>query len=491
MLDQTSAPLLEALQARSHKTDAPFYAPGHKRGGGIDPELAQWWGLPVFAADLPELPELDNLFAPDGAIAQAQELAAAAFKADRTWFLANGSTAGVIAAILATCGHGEKIILPRNIHKSAVSGLILSGAVPIFLTPETLPDWDIPLCITPEAVAAAIQTHPDAKAVFVVSPNYHGICGHIAGIAQIAHQHGIPLIVDEAHGPHFGFHPHLPPSAIEAGADMAVHSTHKVLGAMTQASMLHLRQGMIEPQRVNQALELVQSTSPNYLLLASLDAARRQMAVGGYELMAKTLALAATARSSLTQIPTLEPPAQWTASFAGFDPSRLTVKVTDLGLTGYEADELLQKMGVTAELPSWGHLTFIISLGNTEADIEQLIKSFAQLASVSPRPEVSPVNSWAKAQLQTWSPRLPVSESPRLPVSPRSAFFAAREVVPAERALGRISTEIVCPYPPGIPVLMPGEIISPGAIDFLQQVRSFGGVITGCDPDLQNFSVVR
>ncbi|GAB4283450.1 MAG: aminotransferase class I/II-fold pyridoxal phosphate-dependent enzyme [Oscillatoriaceae cyanobacterium] len=486
MLDQTSAPLLEAIQARSVQADAPFYAPGHKRGGGIDPELAQWWGLPIFSADLPELPELDNLFAPTGAIAQAQELAAAAFKADRTWFLANGSTAGVIAAILATCGHGEKIILPRNIHKSAVSGLILSGAVPVFLTPETLPDWDIPLCITPEAVAAALQTHPDAKAVFVVSPNYHGICGDIASIAQIAHQHGIPLLVDEAHGPHFGFHPDLPPRAIEAGADMAVHSTHKVLGAMTQASMLHLRQGMIEPQRVNQALELVQSTSPSYLLLASLDAARRQMALGGYELMSKTLALAAVARSSLassrTQIPTLEPPEQWTPSFAAFDPTRLTVKVTDFGLTGYEADELLQKMGVTAELPSWGHLTFIISLGNTPADIQQLVHSFSQLASVSvspsPRPPVPP------------SPPPPVSPSPP-PLSPREAFFAAREVVPAERAVGRISTEIVCPYPPGIPILMPGEIISQGAIDFLQQVQSFGGIITGCDPDLQNFSVVR
>src|SRR5919202_2133332 len=248
MLDQTKAPLLKALQESAHKPHAPFYTPGHKRGQGIPQPMLNLLGASVFQVDLPELPDLDNLFAPEGVIKEAQELAADAFGADQTWFLVNGSTGGVMAAILATCNSGDKIILPRNIHQCAIAGLVLSGAVPVFINPEFDPSSDLAHSITPTAVAKALKQYPDAKAVMMVYPTYQGVCGDVRAIAQLVHEHNIPLLVDEAHGPHFAFHPDLPPSALSAGADLAVQSTHKVLGAMTQASMLHIQGNRVEAQ---------------------------------------------------------------------------------------------------------------------------------------------------------------------------------------------------------------------------------------------------
>ncbi|MEG4803216.1 aminotransferase class I/II-fold pyridoxal phosphate-dependent enzyme [Microcoleus sp. ARI1-B5] len=525
---QQQTPLLDALRDRTNHDHAPFYAPGHKRGQGISQPLVDLFGAAVFRSDLPELPELDNLFNPEGAIAAAQDLAAQAFGADSTRFLANGSTCGIIAAIVATCGRGDKIILPRNIHSSAISGLILSGAIPIFLNPEYDRTWDIANSITPEAAAAALKQHPDAKAVMVVYPTYHGVCGDLRAIAQITHQYNIPLLVDEAHGAHFNFHPNLPEPALSAGADLTVQSIHKTLGAMTQASMLHVKGDRIDIQKLNRALQLVQSTSPSYLLLASLDAARQQIALNGKELMAQTLLLAEKARSHISQIPglsVLEP--LNTPGFAALDRTRLTVKVSDLGITGFAADEILHsEFAVTAELPMPQHLTFIISLGNTESDIDNLVKACTVLEgrrkfgngfcngcqeegssatdSVTDVTDVkdrrkkeegrkkkeerrSPMSDGRFAQ----SPNLPLSPSPPL-LSPREAFFFPAETVPADKAVDRLCAELICPYPPGIPVLMPGEIITPAAVDYLQQILVAGGKITGCsDRSLQTLKVVR
>lgn len=498
-LDQTQAPLLETLQLMAQRPDAPFYAPGHKRGQGIDPELRTWLGGAMFQADLPELPELDNLFAPQGAIAAAQELAAAALGAAESRFLVNGSTGGIMAAILATCGPGEKIILPRNIHLSVISGLILSGAIPIFISPEYDPEWDIAYSISTNSLVAALTAHADAKAVMLVNPTYHGVCGDISEMVKITHQHGIPLLVDEAHGPHFAFHGDLPLAALAAGADLTVQSTHKVLGAMTQASMLHVQGDLIDRERLNLALQMVQSSSPSYLLLASLDAARRLMAIAGFELMAKTLALAAKARATIATIPGLKVfngPTQPSPGFSCLDPTRLTVKVTDLGLTGYQADEILHtQLGVTAELPALQHLTFIISLGNTAADIDRLIAGFSHLSQNYYSDTAVPVSplcpaGWGEAMLSPaggrGSPVHPVS-----PLTPREAFFAPKETVPITASVGRISAELVCPYPPGIPVFIPGEAIEQNSLELLQKILANGGTITGCSqPDLTTLKVV-
>ncbi len=494
MLDQTVAPLLEALQAYTQQYHAPFYAPGHKRGRGIPKPLEDLLGASVFRADLPELPDLDNLFAPEAVIQQAQELAAAAFGADRTWFLVNGSTSGVVAAILATCGTGDKILLPRNIHQSAIAGLVLSGAVPVFINPEYDPVTDLAYSITPAAVAAALKKYPDAKAVMMLYPTYQGVCGDVSAIAQLVHQHNIPLLVDEAHGPHFAFHPDLPPSALSVGADLTVQSTHKVLGAMTQASMLHIQGKRVDANRLSKALQLVQSTSPSYLLLASLDAARQQMALQGEQLMTQTLHLADEARNKIGQIPRLSLlESVKTPGFFALDRTRLTVRVSELGLSGFEADEIFhQQLGVIAELPTLHHLTFIISLGNTEADIEQLVQAFSTITLEHYRPKST--TPWEEV-FHRWKSELlfihPSSFILHPELSPRDAFFAATETLPIDQTPDRISAELVCPYPPGIPALMPGELINPAALEYLQQVLTLGGNITGCsDPSLKTLKVV-
>jgi len=495
MLDQTAVPLLKTLQASAQRHHAPFYTPGHKQGQGIPQPLADWLGKSVFQADLPELPELDNLFAPTGVIQEAQQLAAEAFGAEKTWFLVNGSTAGVMASILATCGTGDKIILPRNIHQCAIAGLVLSGAVPVFINPEYDPGTHLANSITPAAVEGALEQHPDAKAVMMVYPTYHGVCGDIDAIAKLAHQHNIPLLVDEAHGAHFAFHSQLPPSALAAGADLAVQSTHKVLGAMTQASMLHLQGNRIDAQKLSRALQLLQSSSPNYLLLASLDAARQQMALYGEKLMHRTLQLANEARNKISQIPQLS--VLSTANTPGFkalDCTRLTVKVSNLGISGFEVDKIFhQQLGVTAELPTLQHLTFLITLGNTQADIEQLVQAFTTITEEN---YFSRTTGSLQDVLQKWSEHFlfihPSSFTICPAISPRKAFFAATETIPVAKAPDRISAELICPYPPGIPALMPGEMINPAAIEYLQEVLTLGGEITGCsDPSLRTIKVVR
>jgi arginine/lysine/ornithine decarboxylase len=477
MVNPNQAPLIEVLQKVAMNSQVPFFTPGHKRGQGMASVLRQWWGAEVFQADLPELPELDNLLAPSGVLQQAQDLAAAAFGASQTWFLTNGSTAGIVAAILATCGEGEKIVLPRNVHQSVISGLVLSGAMPVFVEPAYDEVWGIAGGVTPSAVAGALTNHRDAKAVMLVSPTYYGVASDLEAIANIVHQYGIPLLVDEAHGAHFGFHPSLPPSAMASGADLAVQSTHKVLGAMTQAGMLHCQGERIDRQRLRQSLAMVQSSSPSYILLATLDAARRQMALQGRELMANALALGDRAAVELQQVAGVE---VWEPTqFPRRDRSRITVDVSQLAGGGYEVDVLLhEEFGVTCELPTPYHLMFLITFGNTEEDIDQLVGAFCAVVRQGGR------NFDGRIVL-------PAIPRPALACSPRQAFYAAQETVSWRQARDRISAVSVCPYPPGIPLLVPGEVISEAAIAYLAQVQDSGGTIVGCsDTDEQTIAVL-
>ncbi len=494
-LDQSATPLLSALQRCADRPSAAFHTPGHKRGQGISARQQQLFGPAAFRADLPELPELDNLFAPEGVILEAQCLAADAFGAEQTWFLANGSTCGIEAAILATCGPGDKLILPRNLHSSAVSGLILSGAVPVYVSPTYSAAWDMPLGVVPEAIATALTAHPDAKAVLVVSPTYYGVCSDLKAIAQLAHQHHIPLIIDEAHGPHFAFHPELPATALSAGADIAVQSAHKVLSAFTQSALLHVQGSRIDRDRLSQSLQLTQSTSPSYLLLGSLDAARHQMATAGVSLMARTLALADQACAALDGLPGLKvlQPATDGDGMVG-DRTRLTIDVSDLGITGFTADDRLHNHhSVTAELPARRHLMFIVSLGNTAADITRLITAFKQL-SQHPAPPFRRPRSTAggHAQLLGVAPLPLAAERSQSPLTPRQAFFACKTPLPTSQAIGHICAETICPYPPGIPALLPGEPISATAIAHLQAILKAGGRLTGCrDPSLKTMRVIQ
>ncbi len=519
MLDQNQTPLLDALISNAKRIHTPFYTPGHKQGRGISPKLADYFGKTVFRADLTELTELDCLFTPNGVIQQAQQLAAQAFGASQTWFLVNGSTCGIEAAILATCGDRDKIILPRNIHSCAISGLILSGAIPIFINPEYDSTLDIAHSITPQSLETALKKHPDAKAVMMVYPTYYGVCGDITAIAKLTHEHNIPLLVDEAHGAHFNFHPELPIPALAAGADLSVQSIHKTLGAMTQASMLHLQGERININRVNKALQILQSTSPSYILLASLDAARQQMALHGKELLSHTLQLADQARKRINKIPGLSilnfPSSDLKEQgekktlindgdsaacpeginfFMGtaLDKTRLSVTVSELGITGFEAEEIFdEQFNVTPEFASLQHLTFIISLGNTESDIEQLVKAFKKLAKEYSKPPLTIEKGFDCRVLQNYLGHNPTKVI-NLHLSPRQAFFAATESVPIEKTINRTCAEIVCPYPPGIPLLMPGEIITPTALEYLKYINKMGGFISNCaDTTLSNLKVIK
>lgn len=507
---QDRAPLLEALVRSGRRDHAPFYAPGHKLGRGISAELQAAWGAAIFQADLPELPELDNLFAPEGVIEEAQGLAAEVFGAEQTWFLANGSTCGIEAAVLATCGPGQQIIVPRNAHRSVVSALILAGAVPIWVMPEYDAAWDLAYGLSPHRVRQALAAHPDCRAMLVVSPTYQGVCADIPALAALAHDRGIPLLVDEAHGPHFAFHPDLPTPALAAGADLVVQSTHKVLAALTQASMLHGQGNRIDRSRLQRALQLTQSTSPSYLLLASLDAARHQMAQDGFACMERTLALARQVRSHLAAIPgvgVLDLDHRSPAHLAGFrdlDPTRLTLKVSDLGMTGFEADQILHgKLGVTAELPTLRHLTFILSLGNTPADGDRLVQAIATLAAApafsegsGDSPGAAPAASTRLGAPQPSPADPPAVSAPAIagqipPLTPRQAFFAPVQTLPLDQAIGQLSGETLCPYPPGIPLILPGEVITAAAIDTLLQIRQAGGKITGCtDTTLAHLAII-
>lgn len=465
-----TTPIITQLQKLSQRPHARFYCPGHKGGKGADIALIDLLGGRALDVDLPELPELDNLFAPEGVIKEAQELTAPVFGADNSWFLINGSTCGIIASILATCGEGDKIVLPRNVHQSAIFGLILSGAIPIFVNPEYDSNFNLCYGISPQQITKVLKENHDIKAVLIVSPTYEGICSNISEIAKITHQYNIPLLVDEAHGAHLHFHDDLPSSALSGGADVVIQSTHKVLGALTQASMIHLQGNLVKKERISEVLRLLQSSSPNYLLLASLDAVRQQMAREGRELLTKTIDLAKLARNELKKLDYLQvfqrPSPQ--NNFFDLDITRLTINVNKLSLNGYEIDDIFhQQLGVSCEFPTATNLTFIISIGNTEKDIKMLINACQQIAIYQTN--------------QSKNYLIPYSPLSDFKMSPRQAFWATKTSVNFADSINHICAETICPYPPGIPLLMPGEVITAEIVDYLTFLPQWGATVTGAD----------
>lgn len=507
-------PLVDALRECVEMDAAAFHFPGHRRGAGAPPRMAGLVGKGVFAADLPELPELDNLHAAEGVIQEAQVKAAALFKAEQTWFLVNGSTCGIQAAVMASCNPGDYLILPRNAHMSAVSAMVLSGALPKYISPIADSTWGVSHGVHSKDIDMAIRQVQSAGgrvgAVLVVSPTYFGICSHVGHIATICHSHGVPLIIDEAHGAHFHFHEEFPQPALKQGADIAVQSTHKVLGSLTQSAMLHSQGSIVERERLSQSLQMLQSSSPSYILLASLDAARAHMDTGGpnpnlnpnCSVMERPLALAATLRQALRQIPgialleisTLPKQAITDGAIAGIDPLRITVGLWELGLTGFEADDILRlEHGVIAELPSLRSITFALSAGTSERDVTRLIES---LESLSARFRVGNKNESSAFLLpdqEEVAPSVNASgawdSNPVGALSPREAFFAKWERVDAADAVGRVSAELLCPYPPGIPIVAPGEVFTQAAVDYLTVVVAKGGVVSGASDS--SFSTAR
>jgi arginine/lysine/ornithine decarboxylase len=471
---QFKTPLFDAMVSLAEAKKVSFHTPGHKSGKGISTRFRKFVGSRIFTIDLTTLDEVDCLQKPVGVIKEAQELAAEAHGADRSFFLVNGTTVGNHAMILATLFPGDEVLVARNAHKSILAGIILSGATPRFFLPSFDPDFGIAVNVTRAALTKAMTAYPRARVVTVTSPNYYGIAADMPALVAGVKEQGKIILVDEAHGPHLHFHPALPPSAVDAGADLTVQSTHKIVGGMTQASMLHVKGTAVDGGRVAGVLQMLQSTSPSYILMASLDLARMQMATEGRKLLAKAIDLAEEARARINRLPGIRClSAEQVAAWGEFrlDVTKLTISVKELGLTGYAASGLLNtEFGIQVEMADLFNVLVIVSIGDRRDDLDRLVSGLETLARRSPSDRSGTRQDF---------PVVPPVQEARLACPPRDAYFARHAFVPLSRVVGRVSADIITIYPPGIPILVPGEEISAAAVEYLQYLGSRGARIDG------------
>ena len=471
---QYRTPLFDAMIALAEARKVSFHTPGHKSGKGISTRFRKFVGSKIFTIDLTTLDEVDCLQKPVGVIKEAQELAAEAHGADRSFFLVNGTTVGNHAMVLSTVLPGDEVLVARNAHKSILAGIILSGAVPRFFLPGFDPELGIALNVNAAAAEEAMRFHPDAGVVALTSPNYYGIAADMPTIIGAGKRQGRVLLVDEAHGPHLHFHPALPPSAVDAGADLTVQSTHKIVGGMTQASMLHLTGTAVDAARVAAVLQMLQSTSPSYILMASLDLARMQMATEGRKLLGKAIELAEEARARINRIPGLSCLDERQVKEWGdlrLDPTKLTISVKELGLTGYAASQRLNaEYGIQVEMADLFNLLVIVSIGDREDDLDRLVHGLEALAQG---------RGSHSAGLAGGVVPIPPLQENRLACSPREAYFGRSTLLPLSQAAGRVCCDIVTIYPPGIPILVPGEEITRTAVDYLLFLECHGARIDG------------
>ncbi len=480
--EQFRTPLFDAMVNLAESRKVSFHTPGHKSGKGISTRFRKFVGPRIFSIDLTTLDEVDSLQNPTGVIKEAQELAARSAGADRSYFLVNGTTVGNHAMVASTTGPGDKVIIARNCHRSVLTGLIMSGAQPIFFQPAFDRDLKLTLNVTFAAAKQAIDANPGARALLITSPNYYGLCADIEKIIPYAHEKGLIVFVDEAHGPHLKFNPKLPICALEAGADLCVQSTHKIVGGMTQASMLHAKAERINIDDVTNTLKLLQTTSPSYILMASLDLARMQMATEGKKLLNRTIKLAEEARAEINKIPGITCFGREQARGAGMadmDVTKLTITVSDMGLSGYHVSHVLNtRFGIQVEMADPFHVLVIVSIGDRQDDLNLLVESLRVIAmETGLQGALLPLDKVHPPMLQN-----------RFAMTPRKAFYSDSELVNVNDAAGRVSTEIVTVYPPGIPLLVPGEEISRDAIDYLQNMAGLGAIIDGMN---ENNTLVR
>jgi lysine decarboxylase len=492
-VDQSRTPYFDVLLDYVDSGVIPFHTPGHMQGKGMDPALRDFLGDNVLSIDLTQIRGLDDLLQPTEAIEEAQELAAEAYGANHSFFLINGSTSGNQVMMMTAVNPGEKIAIPRNAHKSAMGGLIMSGAHPVWMQPEVDEALHMDHTVTPETVRRTLDEHPDLAAVYVVSPTYYGVAADLVGIAAAAHERGKPLLVDEAWGPHFHFHPDLPIDAIAAGADLCINSTHKMLGSMSQTAMLHERSDRIRLDRLKAVVKLFLSTSPNLVLVASLDVARRQMATQGRELLDRTIEIAQDARRRLNEIPGVYCFGEEHVGRPGvfdLDPTKITITVKELGYTGYEAEEILRRRyNVQCELADLFNCLALFTIGTTREAADRLVYGVKELAREDRPIDVFSPSGVLERRLQTGTYALP--KIPPIRMNPREAFLADTEFVKFRESAGRICAEVITPYPPGIPVISPGEEITEEIIEYLRLEQRAGVRMQGpYDSELRQIRVV-
>ena len=484
MMSQQKTPLFTGLVEHAKKNPVQFHIPGHKKGTGMDPEFRNFIGDNALSIDLINIGPLDDLHHPHGIIKEAQHLAAEAFGADHTFFSVQGTSGAIMTMIMSVCGPGDKIIVPRNVHKSIMSAIIFSGATPIFIHPVIDPNLGISHGITTGSVEKALKAHPDAKGVLVINPTYFGISANLEKIVEIVHSYGIPVLVDEAHGVHIHFHDELPMSAMQAGADLAATSVHKLGGSMTQSSVLNVKGNLVSPQRIQSIISMLTTTSTSYLLLASLDVARKQLATKGHELIDRTIKLANETRKSINNIEgyyCVGPEILGTKATYDFDPTKMIISVKDLGITGYEVEVWLREhYNIEVELSDLYNILCIVSIGDNSSTTGILIEALKELAS----------KHMAKGQPQERKAvAVHVPDIPTLALSPRDAFYSETEVIPFRESAGRIIAEFVMVYPPGIPIFIPGEIITEENIDYIEENIEAGLPVQG--PEDETFKKIR
>ncbi|SEB11437.1 lysine decarboxylase/arginine decarboxylase [Thalassobacillus cyri] len=483
-MSQDKTPLFSGLLAHMEKNPIPFHIPGHKKGKGMDEEFRHFIGDNALSIDLINIEPLDDLHHPHGIIKEAQDLAAEAFGADYTFFSVQGTSGAIMTMVMSVCHPGDKIIVPRNVHKSVTTAIIFSGATPIFIHPELDKRLGISHGITPEAVNRALEAHPDAKGVLVINPTYFGIAADLKKIVEVAHDYDVPVLVDEAHGVHIHFHDTLPLSAMQAGADLAATSVHKLGGSMTQSSVLNLKEGLVSHERVQAILSMLTTTSTSYLLLASLDTARRQLAVKGKDMIDETIILAERTRKSINQLSGLYCVGREIigsdATF-DYDPTKLIISVKDLGVTGYDVEVWLrQHYNIEVELSDLYNILCLVTPGDTIEETGLLVHALKELASSRP---VLEANEEIKVK---------VPEIPLLALSPREAFYSETEVVALDEGIGRISAESLMIYPPGIPIFIPGEIITKENVAYIRENLEAGLPVQGPeDETLETIRVIK
>ena len=476
---QQRAPIYEALEAFKKKRVVPFDVPGHKRGRG-NPELVQLLGEKCVGLDVNSMKPLDNLCHPVSVIKEAEELTADAFGADKAFLMVGGTTSAVQAMILSVCKAGDKIILPRNVHKSAINALVLCGAIPVYVNPETNPTLGISLGMEISQVEKAINDNPDAVAVLVNNPTYYGICSDLKSIVKAAHAKGMKVLADEAHGTHLYFGDNLPISAMAAGADMAAISMHKSGGSLTQSSILLVNKG-VNADYVRQIINLTQTTSASYLLLSSLDISRRNLALRGRESFNRVAQMAEYARNEINSIGGYYAYGRDLvngSSIYDYDVTKLSIYTLDIGLAGIEVYDLLRdEYDIQIEFGDICNILAYISIGDRIQDIERLVGALADIERLYRRD---------KAGLLSGE-----YISPRVVVSPQRAFYSEKVSMSLKDTVGKISGEFVMCYPPGIPILAPGELITQDIIEYIMYAKEKGCSMQGTeDPKVEHLMVL-
>ncbi|MDR1832773.1 MAG: aminotransferase class I/II-fold pyridoxal phosphate-dependent enzyme [Fusobacteriaceae bacterium] len=485
-LDQSKTPLFTVLKDVYVKRDIlPFHVPGHKRGKGADPEFRDFVGMGPLTMDVTIFEMVDGLHHPTTCIKEALELAADAYNVKKSFFAVNGTSGAIQVMIMSVMNSGDQILVPRNVHKSVTAGIILSGAEPVYVNPEIDENLGIANGISPKSIETALKQHPDIKAVLIINPTYYGVATDIKKIAGIVHEYDIPLLVDEAHGPHLHFHDDLPTSAVDAGADICTQSTHKIIGAMTQMSMLHVNSDRIDINRVQQTLNLLSTTSPSYPLMASLDCARRQIATEGRELLDRAIKLARRFRGEVNRIPGIYCFGEELIGKPGFfalDPTKITVTARDLGLTGADLEHILtEDYNIQMELSDFYNVLGLITIGDDDESVDRLIGAFRDISR----------RFYGKEDIL----KREFIKMPPIPeeiLNPREAFYSAKNKIKFAESEGKICGELIMAYPPGIPVITPGERITKDILDYVHDLKEARLNVQGPeDPELEYLNVIE